>query len=186
MHDSATLFEYWRQRGSDTPVAFSQDGEKRQECRFYFSCSGPKRAAVETERAQLPAALQQQIQLGGGLSQEDWITTMKAADVALVTMVPGSETVVMPSKTYSAMMAGQAILAIAPEDSDLVDLIKAADCGWFVEPGDVVGLAKVIEAICSDSEGVLQKRENAFQYAHAHLGQDALAKDWARALRAEA
>ena len=186
MHDSVTLFEYWRQRESDTPFAFSQDGEKRQECRFYFSCSGPKRAALETERAQLPAALQQQIQLGGGLSQEDWITTMKAADVALVTMVPGSETVVMPSKTYSAMMAGQAILAIAPEDSDLVDLIKAADCGWFVEPGDVVGLAKVIEAICSDSEGVLQKRENAFQYAHAHLGQDALAKDWARALRAEA
>jgi len=82
-----------------------------------------------------------------------------------------------------AMMAGQAILAIAPEDSDLVDLIKAADCGWFVEPGDVAGLAKVIDAICADAEGVLEKRENAFQYAHAHLGQDALAKDWARALR---
>jgi len=35
----------------------------------------------------------------------------------------------MPSKTYSAMMAGQAVLAIAPEDSDLVDLVKVADCG---------------------------------------------------------
>jgi hypothetical protein len=59
----------------------------------------------------------------------------------------------MPSKTYSAMMAGQAILAIAPEDSDLVDLIKAADCGWFVEPGDVAGLAAVIDAISSSPRG---------------------------------
>ena len=67
-------------------------------------------------RAALPDVLQQQIQLGGGLSQAEWIATMESADVALVTMVPGSETVVMPSKTYSAMMAGQAILAIAPED----------------------------------------------------------------------
>jgi len=29
-------------------------------------------------------------------------------------MTPGAEQVVMPSKTYSAMMAGQAVLAIAP------------------------------------------------------------------------
>ena len=53
---------------------------------------------------------------------------------------------------------------------------------WSIE-FERIALAKVIEAICSDSEGVLQKRGNAFQYAHAHLGQDALAKDWARALR---
>lgn len=72
--------------------------------------------------------------------------------------------------------------SIAPEDSDLVDLIKAADCGWFVESGDVDGLANVISA---DLEGLLEKRERAYQYAHAHLGQDVLAKDWARALRGE-
>lgn len=183
MHDSETLFEYWRQRGSDTPVAFSEAEIKRQECRFYLFCSGPKRAALEAERAQLPDDLKQQIQLGGGLDQAEWIATMESADVALVTMVPGSETVVMPSKTYSAMMAGQAILAIAPEDSDLVDLIKAADCGWFVEPGDVDGLGAMLEAISSDAAGLLEKRQNAYEYAHAHLGQDALAKDWERALR---
>jgi len=50
-------------------------------------------------------------------------------------MTPGAEQVVMPSKTYSAMMVGQAILAIALVESDLVDLIKTAGCGWCVEPG---------------------------------------------------
>ena len=51
------------------------------------------------------------------------------------------------------MMAGQAILAIAAEDSDLVDLIKLADCGWWVAPGDVAGLAAVIEALSSSPRG---------------------------------
>lgn len=103
---------------------------------------------------------------------------MEAADVALVTMSPGAETVVMPSKTYSAMMAGQAILAIAPEASDLVDLIKATDCGWWVEPGDVDGLAKAVEAICNNPAALLKKRESAYTYAHAHFGQDRLAEKW--------
>jgi len=198
MHDSATLFEYWRQTASamadgellmaNREIAPDQSASNQQQTTSHkiawrFHCSGPKRAALELVRDALPHGLKGQIQLGGGLDQAEWIATMESADVALVTMVPGSETVVMPSKTYSAMMAGQAILAIAPENSDLVDLIKAADCGWFVEPGDVAGLAKVVEAISADAAGVLEKREHAYQYAQAHLGQDALAKDWMRVLR---
>ena len=195
MHDSATLFQYWnkvaevvtgevRVVNSDTSTSSSETFPPSHFPTFHFCCSGPKRAELEAVLSEFPADLQQQIHLGGGLDQAAWIATMEAADVALVTMVPGSETVVMPSKTYSAMMAGQAILAIAPEDSDLVDLIKAADCGWFVEPGDVAGLESALAAISADPEGLLGKRERAYQYAHAHLGQNALAKEWARALRA--
>jgi len=181
MHDSETLFDYWRSRGSGTPVALTEGGGKRQECCFYFYCSGPKRAALESARSELSDVLKDSIHLGGGLSQADWIAVMESADVALVTMSPGSETVVMPSKTYSAMMAGQAILAIAPENSDLVDLIKVADCGWWVEPGDVAGLEAALDVIDSDPELLLNKRENAFNYAHTHLGQDSLAREWERA-----
>jgi hypothetical protein len=36
------------------------------------------------------------------------------------------------------------------------------------------------DVIGADPEGLLEKRQNAYCYAHAHLGQDALAKDWAR------
>ena len=172
MHDSVTLFDYWKR--SD-----------KQGCslQWVFHCSGPKRVELESVLSELPADFIKQIQLGGGLDQAAWIATMESADVALVTMVPGSETVVMPSKTYSAMMAGQAILAIAPEDSDLIDLIKTANCGWFVEPGDIDGLTRVVEAIYTDPEGLLKKRQNAYLYAQAHLGQDTLVNDWMRVLR---
>jgi glycosyltransferase involved in cell wall biosynthesis len=179
MHDSETLFDCFRKK-------LEVRSQKFGGLAWRFHCSGPKRAALEAERAALPEDLQQQIELGGGLDQAAWVAAMEDADVALVTMVPGSETVVMPSKTYSAMMAGQAILAIAPEDSDLVDLIKAAHCGWWVEPGDVEGLARVVEAMSADPALLLAKRECAYCYAHAHFGQDALAKAWGRALRADA
>ena len=172
MHDSVTLFDYWK-----------RSDEQGDALQWVFHCSGPKQAELEAVLSELSVGVKQQIQLGGGLDQAEWVAAMESADVALVTMVPGSETVVMPSKTYSAMMAGQAILAIAPEDSDLIDLIKAADCGWFVEPGDVDGLARMVEAICTDPGGLLEKRENAYLYAQAHLGQDALVDDWMRVLR---
>ena len=172
MHDYVTLFDYWR-----------RSDEQGDSLQWAFHCSGPKRAELEAVLSKLPIDFRKQVQLGNGLDQAAWIATMESADVALVTMVPGSETVVMPSKTYSAMMAGQAILAIAPEDSDLVDLVKVADCGWFVEPGNVDGLARVVEAIHTDPEGLLEKRQNAYLYAQSHLGQDTLVNDWMRVLR---
>lgn len=173
MHDSATLFQFWHRLAeseSDGGVAWR------------FHCSGPKRLALEATVRALPAALQSAITVRGGLSQADWVAAMESADLALVTMCPGAERVVMPSKTYSAMMAGQAILAIAPEDSDLVDLIGQANCGWWVAPGDVEGLAATVRAIVEGPDELLEKRENAYRYAQAHLGQDCLAERWVAAL----
>jgi glycosyltransferase involved in cell wall biosynthesis len=192
MHDSETLFRLWKSVSElieDSKLKIKDTGSElsgisdlksaiSSKIAWKFCCSGPKRAELESVREAFPDVLKNQIQLGGGLDQTAWIATMESADVALVTMVPGSETVVMPSKTYSAMMAGQAILAIAPEDSDLVDTIKAADCGWFVEPGDVDGLESALQAMTSAPEALLEKRENAFAYAHQHFGQDALAREW--------
>ena len=171
MHDSETLLGYWAKCAEDSTYEAMP--------RFKFSCSGPKRASLATAVGKLPIAIQEKVYFGDGLGQAEWIAAMKSAEIALVTMSPGAETVVMPSKSYSAMMAGQAIMAIAPEDSDLVDLIKKADCGWWVEPGDVEGLHKAIKAMTSDPEELLACRERAYQYAQAHYGQADLAKEWA-------
>lgn len=52
-----------------------------------------------------------------------------------------------------------AILAVAPEDSDLVDLIKARDCGWWVASSGVAGLERALAEISSDPDGLLEKRD---------------------------
>lgn len=178
LHDSATLFNFLKKMAK----AIKSDGVCENDlCNRYqwiFHCSGPKRAELVAVRDNLPTTLKDSIQIGGGLGQAEWIASLKSAEIALVTMAPGSEAVVMPSKTYSAMMAGQAILAIAPEKSDLVDMIKPADCGWWVEPGNVASLEKTLLEIASNSSEISKKRECAHRYAHKHFGQNALAEKW--------
>ena len=178
LHDSVTLFGFWKKFTNETKNNASGLKSVYARLQWHFYCSGPKRAELVTVREKLSNSLKDSIQICDGLRQAEWVAVMQAANIALVTMAPGSETVVMPSKTYSAMMAGQAVLAIAPESSDLVNTIKKADCGWWIEPGDVVGLEKMLKKIGSNPEEVLKKRVHAYRYAHKHFGQDALAKKW--------
>lgn len=167
MHESKTLFDAWRS-GIDNSF------------QFLFHCSGPKRKELELFKNKNEAALGDRLQVNEGLSNEAWVKIMQSSQIALVTMSEGSQEVVMPSKTYSAMMAGQAILAVAPEGSDLVDLIKASDCGWWVSPGDVNGFQECLIEIQSDKDLLLEKRQNAFRVAHEQFGQGCLAKQWIR------
>ena len=165
MHVAETLFNAWS-LGIENSF------------QFLFHCSGPKRKELELFKNKNEAVLGERLQVNEGLSNEAWVEVMQSCQIALVTMSEGSQEVVMPSKTYSAMIAGQAILAVAPEDSDLVDLIKAADCGWWVSPGDIKGFQECLLEIQSNQDLLLEKRQNAFRVAHEQFGQGCLAKQW--------
>jgi glycosyltransferase involved in cell wall biosynthesis len=115
---------------------------------------------------------------GAGLSDAEWVDAMKQAEVALVTIARGAEMVVMPSKTYSALVAGQAILAICPMKSDLAALVQKHDCGWVVEPGDVGAFRGVLTEILERPEILLRKRTNAFEAGHTHYDMTVIAERW--------
>jgi glycosyltransferase involved in cell wall biosynthesis len=110
---------------------------------------------------------------------EEWRMAMLAADVAIVTMRPGAENVVMPSKTYSAMAAGQAILAICSLQSDLADTVLRHKCGWIVAPGDVAGMRRLLESLPFRGREVLDMRRRAYSAAQTYYSMDATAKQWA-------
>jgi glycosyltransferase involved in cell wall biosynthesis len=118
------------------------------------------------------------VAIGGSLKEADWINAMRTADVALVTMKPGAEGVVMPSKTYSALAAGQAVVAVCPGASDLADTIRTHDCGWVVEPGDVSRLSSLFEEIVTRPEELLRRRQNAWRAGQQVFDQRALAGVW--------
>ena len=109
-----------------------------------------------------------------------WRSALLAADVALVTMMPGAEKVVMPSKTYSAMAAGQAIMAVCPETSDLAELVRRHDCGWVVAPGDIGSLHRLLSDAATDPSSVLAKRRRAYEAAHRLYSMEATAGQWAQ------
>jgi glycosyltransferase involved in cell wall biosynthesis len=114
----------------------------------------------------------------GPLLDNDWVKTMLDAQVALITMIMGAENVLLPSKTYSALVAGQAILAVCPPNSDLADIVREHDCGWVVEPGDFVALSAVIQNLVCDPVGLHNKRLNSFRVGHNMYDSSVVALDW--------
>jgi len=105
---------------------------------------------------------------------------MKGAQVALVTIAPGAERVVMPSKTYSALVAGQAILAICCRASDLAELVFRHECGWVVEPDDAAGLRAALQEIACEPAGLWEKRQRAFAAGHRYYDMTPIAAEWTR------
>jgi glycosyltransferase involved in cell wall biosynthesis len=149
-----------------------------------IAADGPGAQALKQELAGVAARDPEGLKFAGTRGDAEWRTAMLAADVALVTMRPGAEKVVMPSKTYSAMAAGQAILAVCPRESDLADLIAAHDCGWVIEPGDIAGLRERLAALPADPAEVMRKRRNAWQAAHAHYSMETVGRQWLELLQA--
>jgi glycosyltransferase involved in cell wall biosynthesis len=117
-------------------------------------------------------------ELRGPLEENLWHRKMISAHIGLVTMAIGAENVCMPSKTYSAMAAGQAILAICPRDSDLADTILKHDSGWIIEPGHDRELKATLEEIATDARSLHRKRVNAHTAAHQYYDMEVVAAEW--------
>lgn len=164
LHDFKTLSDF-----------FSKSVEISSKFHFQFSGHGH---GMKCFKESLPSQLQNAPTFTSGLAEKDWIEAMTSNQIGLVTMATGAEEILMPSKTYSAMAAGQAILAICPSNSDLAELIREHDCGWHVEPGESKKLCEVLGVIVEDRELLLKKRNNAKQAAQVGYNSRSVAKQW--------
>jgi colanic acid biosynthesis glycosyl transferase WcaI len=167
MHDIETILELLRRRPAPPwTLEFRGHG------------AGFRRLAAAAAQAGTTG----QVRFGASLGDAEWTDAMKGADIALVTLKPGAEGLVMPSKTYSAMVAGQAILAVCPLESELADTVRRHDAGWVVPPGDGERLAVLLDAVAARPEEVLRKRLNAFRAGHDVYDQTALMPLWTELL----
>ncbi|MGA8074966.1 MAG: glycosyltransferase family 4 protein [Candidatus Acidiferrales bacterium] len=72
---------------------------------------------------------------------------MAAGDVHVISVRRGLEGVVVPSKLYSVLAAGRPVLAVAPEESDAVRIVREARCGLAADPDDPAAVAKAFTAL---------------------------------------
>jgi len=139
--------------------------------------------AIEHALGSRPAS---RVILGPPLGDALWVNAMRRADVALVTMKPVAEALLMPSKTYSALAAGQAVLAVCPRNSDLAETVNAPRCGWRIEPGDANGLRQALaEAVARPNE-LLERRRAAWTAGRDCFDQAVLARNWQSVLESAA
>ena len=93
---------------------------------------------------------------------------LSSGDMHVVTVKRGLEGVVVPSKLYPTLAAGRPVLGVAPEESDVVRIIRRTGCGIAADPDDPASVAGAIRSVLHDSEQLLamarRAREIAFSY----------------------
>ncbi|MBK7964325.1 MAG: glycosyltransferase family 4 protein [Bacteroidetes bacterium] len=78
--------------------------------------------------------------------------SLTSADICIVTLSKGAESVSVPSKTYYSMAAGASIFAIASNDSELGAIIKNHNCGYVFEEYTPVDLSNAIVKLKENKE----------------------------------
>ncbi len=127
----------------------SLDDEARQHVGFVFASTGQGAAKLE---AALKDSCADNVKFIGPQPDDKWADLLVHTDVALATLTNRAWATSVPSKSYSAIGAGCALLAVCPTKSDLAHLIVGNDAeqrpcvGEFVEPGDVDGLVEKFRA----------------------------------------
>ena len=93
---------------------------------------------------------------------------LSSGDMHVVTVKRGLEGVVVPSKLYPTLAAGRPVLGIAPDESDVVRIIRRSGCGIVANPDDSNSIVEGIRGVLHDAERLenmgRRAREISFSY----------------------
>lgn len=109
--------------------------------------------------------------------------SLTACDLSLVSVSPGMESLIAPSKLYSALSAGRPIAAICPAQSYLSPLIAEAGCGATFRNGDSLALAQFIKLLAADPQLAEEMGRAGRRYLTAHFTPWIIAKQYLRVLQ---
>jgi glycosyltransferase involved in cell wall biosynthesis len=95
--------------------------------------------------------------------------SLTACDLSLVSVDASTESLVVPSKLYSALASGRPIAVICSQDSYLREMIAEANCGGTFDNGDGHGLAQFIRLLCNDRQLGERMGKAGRQYLRSHF-----------------
>jgi glycosyltransferase involved in cell wall biosynthesis len=95
--------------------------------------------------------------------------SLTACDLSLVTVDASTESLVVPSKLYSALASGRPVAVICSQYSYLRQLITEADCGSTFDNGDSHSLAQFIRLLSRDQQLGERMGKAGRQYLRSHF-----------------
>jgi glycosyltransferase involved in cell wall biosynthesis len=87
--------------------------------------------------------------------------SLGCADIGVVTLSQGAESISVPSKTYYMLAAGSAILALSSKESELGILIEQHRCGRVFDKSDPHVIADFILHLSKNNDELLKFKENS-------------------------
>jgi len=170
-HDSQTLLEAAEILRGDPDVVFLFIGGGR----------GLIDLAAEVEKRQLKNFRFEPYQPREALSR-----SLGAADVHWLSLKPGLDGLILPSKFYGVAAAGRAILIIGSPDGELAELVAKHGCGYCITPGQGAELAGIIAALSQDRSRCRQLGANARRMLDERLTKSQALERWRTILHSAA
>jgi glycosyltransferase involved in cell wall biosynthesis len=97
---------------------------------------------------------------------------MAAGDLHVITVKPGLEGVVVPSKLYSTLAAGRPVLVVAPDECDAARIVRQSGSGVVADPADSHAVAAAIRSLRNEAGRLAEMgrraRETAAKYARVN------------------
>jgi len=104
--------------------------------------------------------------------------SLSAADLHLVSLQPGLEGLIVPSKFYGIVAVGRPLAFIGARDGELGRLIDAHQCGASIAPGDAEALARFILDLKNDRERHALLARNSKRVHLEHFTRDHSLRAW--------
>ena len=151
---------------------------RRKPLGIVFAATGPGVDALRRAWAHLPPDQATHLRLEPPLSDRAWARLLRRSSVSLATLRPTAHRTSMPSKAQSAIAAGAALVAVAPADSDLGQLVDEHRVGARVDPGDAQGLVDAVTHLTGDGRRLAAARRRAAAVAALRYDMPKLALRW--------
>ncbi|MBD2742047.1 glycosyltransferase family 4 protein [Coleofasciculus sp. FACHB-1120] len=165
-HDMDTILEAARLLENE-PIqfVFIGNGAKRQTCINKVSMMGLRNCRF------LPYQNKQNLPY-----------SLTACDLSLVSISPGMEGLVVPSKLYAALAAGRPLAVICEPHSYLRQLISEAKCGAAFNNEDANGLAKFIQSLAASPNLVNRMGRAGRHYLESNFTPEIIAQQYSTIL----
>jgi colanic acid biosynthesis glycosyl transferase WcaI len=99
-------------------------------------------------------------------------------DVHIVSLKPQLEGLIVPSKFYSSIAAGRAVLFIGAPDGEIARCLSDGECGFQFDAHDAVGLAGTIERLAGDREACEDLGKNARTLFEREYSREIALRKW--------
>jgi len=150
--------------------------------RLLFIGGGPRRSALQAEAARRGLT---HLQFRPAVPRTELNAALGAGDLHLVTLRPGCERYVFPSKLYGVAAAARPVLFIGPRDSEIATLIRQHAFGLTFERRDISALAAAVARLAVASLERERLAQAARRFAQTHALSRAIA-GWENELAAVA
>jgi colanic acid biosynthesis glycosyl transferase WcaI len=147
------------------------------EVAFVVNGSGAARASLEIEAKELKNVI-----FGNYQPSERLAEVLATADIHVVLLKKGLGKVSVPSKTYSIMASGRAVVAAIDPGTEVVRLIEGAQCGVAVAPDDPTALIEALRTMLDDPSQIRQMGERAREFVEHVASPAAVAQRYVEVL----